>query len=198
MKKILTIIGNVFLAIILLVGLAIAFTLLPIKNNYKLFSVMSGSMQPSISAGSIVVVLPANSYNANDIITFKNDSTNSKQKTTTHRVSEIKYVDGEAFYQTKGDANDSADNQLVDQSSIIGKVFLSAPCAGYLISYVKTLPGLMLIIVIPAAIIIYEEIKKIHKEAKHIIKQKKEKKSKLSDDKITSTSQDGSDNDQNN
>ncbi len=195
MKKLLVVIGNIFLAVILFVGVAIAFSLLPIKNNYKLFLIMSGSMEPGLSTGSVVVVLPVSLYKVDDVITFKNNDVNFKQKTTTHRISEIKYIDDKVYYQTKGDANNTADNQLVDQQSVLGKVYFSIPYVGYLIGYIKTLPGLMLIIIIPAAIIIYEEIKKIHKEAKHIIKHKKEKKSKLSDDKIKRTSQDGSNND---
>lgn len=47
---------------------------------------------------------------------------------------------------------------------------------GYVFGYVKTPIGLIFIIVIPATIIIYEELRKIRHETKQIIKRRKEKK----------------------
>ena len=41
---------------------------------------------------------------------------------------------------------------------------MSVPLLGYPVSYAKTTPGIILLIIIPAVIIIYDEIQKIRKE----------------------------------
>ena len=51
--------------------------------------------------------------------------------------------------------------QYVD---IIGKKIAAVPYLGFPISYAKTTPGLILLVIIPAVIIIYDEMQKIKKE----------------------------------
>jgi len=170
-KKVLKIIENIVFAILLLVALLVLISLLPIKNNYKLYSVMSGSMEPTIGVGSMIISQPVSNYHVDNIITYQNlESTN---QTTTHRIVEITEEDGATRYYTKGDANDGIDGNYITDDKIIGKYLFNIPYLGYLIGYIKTLPGLVLIIIIPATIIIYEEVKKIKKEGKKILKNKK-------------------------
>ena len=47
---------------------------------------------------------------------------------------------------------------------MIGKVISKIPYIGYPISFTRTLPGVIILIVIPATIIIYEEVGNIRKE----------------------------------
>lgn len=142
--------GTVFLAVVL--------SVLPIPGIYKLYTVQSGSMEPSIKTGSLAVVIPSNTYNVGDVITFT-DSANAKT-TTSHRIVSI----NETSFQTKGDANENIDAAFVSKNNVIGKVLFSVPYIGYPIGYAKTLPGLIILIVIPATIIIWEEMKKLKKE----------------------------------
>ncbi|NCT55625.1 signal peptidase I [bacterium] len=92
-------------------------------NKIFLYTVKSGSMSPTIKKNSIVVVLPAKSYKVQQIVTYKKSNS-----TVTHRI--ISIMDG--YLQTKGDANDSADLNLVDSKDIVGRVFLTLPFLGYL------------------------------------------------------------------
>ena len=132
---------------------------------------MSGSMEPTIGVGSMITSQPVGNYKVDDIITYQNlESTN---QTTTHRIVKIAREGGTTRYYTKGDANDNIDGNYVTDDKIIGKYLFNIPYLGYLIGYIKTLPGLVLIIIIPATIIIYEEVKKIKKEGKKILKNKK-------------------------
>ncbi len=170
-KKILTIILNVILAIIILFGLVIAFSMLPFKGNYKLYAVMSGSMSPKIRTGSIVVVKPITEYKVGDVVTYKTSGSTDK---TTHRIVEIQTVNNEKVAITRGDANNAPDTKPVKASQIVGKEYFSIPCLGYVLQYIKTPVGLILIIIIPAVIIIYEEFRKIINETKKIIKNKRE------------------------
>lgn len=180
MKKFLVIVGNTILIILIVIGVLVGFSLLPIKNNYKIYFVTSGSMEPAISTGSMVVSKPADSYNIGDVITFKNIGSNKPNDSTTHRIAKIQTKEnGQKEYATKGDANNSEDDGYLPPDRIIGKMLFSVPLIGYLVGFIKTLPGLIFVIVIPAAIIIYEEIKKIAKEAKAIREKRKEKKEKL-------------------
>jgi signal peptidase len=159
------IISYVLYGIVILFALFALSSKLPIPGNYKLFTVMSGSMEPTIKTGSLVVVKPAKEYKVNDIITFKNQS--DPKSTTTHRLIETKTMDNSTYGITKGDANNGPDAEKVYQDMIIGKVRFSIPYLGYPIHFSKTLPGLIIFIIIPATIIIYDEILKIKEEIKN-------------------------------
>lgn len=176
-KKSLVIVGNVLLTILIVIGILIAFSLLPIKNNYKILAVTSGSMEPAIGVGSLAIIKPASDYKVGDIITYKKPNASSDKETTTHRIVEVSESAGSTFYKTKGDANDNADSALVSRDQVVGKYYFSIALLGYLIKYLKSLPGLILIIIIPATIIIYEEARKIGKEMKEIRTKKKLNKS---------------------
>lgn len=169
LKTILTIIGNAILIFLILVGALIAFSMLPIKNNYQVLTVMSGSMAPTIPTGSVIVIKPAVDYQVDDIITFKTPGSSKKNDFTTHRIVEIQEVDNATIFVTKGDANEESDREFVGEDAVIGKELFAVSLIGYLIGYIKTLPGLVLIIIVPAAIIVYEEVRKIHREAKAIL-----------------------------
>ena len=176
MKTALNYILNVILGILIVIGLLLAFSLLPIKGNFKVMNVMSGSMEPQIKVGSSIVVKPSKEYRVGDVISFNPPNVKSDKESITHRIVRINGKPWSEIYYTKGDANSNEDSKAVYGDQIIGKVIFSVPYLGYLLVYIKTLPGLLLIIIIPATIIIYEEIKKIKKEAKTIIKNRKNKK----------------------
>ena len=188
MKKFLSVAGNTILIILIAIGLLIGFSLLPIKNNYKIFFVTSGSMEPTISTGSMVVSKPRDTYKVGDIITFTNIGSSKPSDTTTHRI--IKVDQGEnknPSYFTRGDANNSDDSGSLSSDRIIGRMIFSVPLIGYLVGYIKTLPGLIFIIIIPATIIVFEEVKKIRSEAKKIIKRRKNIKKEKSEDDLSRT-----------
>lgn len=137
---------------------------------------MSGSMEPSIPIGSLIIVKPVGEYKTSDIITFK--STQKENDYTTHRINEIKEKDGLKSYVTKGDANESPDFENVSTDRIVGKQIITIALVGYILWFVKTLPGLIVIIIVPALIIIYDEVDKIKKEVKIFKKNGRKKKGK--------------------
>lgn len=160
------IIKNIYYAafgLIVLITLVMIYSVLPISNNFKILTVLSGSMNPKISTGSIVIVVPANDYKINDVITFKN----SKSETPiTHRIIEMQVNSGVLYYITKGDANNGPDRELVMKSDVIGKMLFSIPFIGYVIEFIRKPLGLLLVVLIPCVAIICEEIYKIWKEFK--------------------------------
>jgi signal peptidase len=159
-----------------ILGLVIVFSVLIILSSLniggrQMFVVKSGSMEPKIKTGSVVFDTKKNDYKVNDVITFK---VKDSKDTTTQRLHEVK-IDHkkQTFYVTKGDANDAPDGELVLKANVVGKVQFSFPYLGYLVAFIKTLPGLIIFVVIPATIIIYEEISKIKDEIKKIQREKK-------------------------
>jgi len=170
--KVLKIIYYIFIACIALIALLLVFSIFPITGNYKVLIVQSGSMAPAIKTGSVVIVKPVSDYKIGDVITF-GQATKTKAPTS-HRIYDIKVVDGQPVYITKGDANNAPDAKEISKSEIIGKVLFDVPYAGYAVDAAKKPLGFALIIVVPAAIIIFDEGKKIVGEIKKMRKNKAE------------------------
>jgi len=153
------VLGFLVLLILLFVG-----TTLPISGNYKLMTVLSGSMQPAVKLGSLVIVKPTNDYEIQDIITFYKRG--NKTETITHRIVDIEVVQGKPYYITKGDANENPDAREITEAEIVGKTILSIPLLGYVVDFIKRPIGFILLVIIPACLIIFEEACKIFKEVK--------------------------------
>ena len=165
------------ITIILSVAVLLVASLLPIPGNYQIKVVLSGSMEPAIHTGSIVVIKPADIYKVGDIITFGKDT--KRNVPTTHRIVEMRVESGEMLYKTKGDANNGTDSREVKESEVVGKVLFSVPYAGYLIDLARKPIGFILLITIPAAYVVIGEVKKIWAEIKKIRRREEEKKKKV-------------------
>jgi signal peptidase len=119
-------------------------------------------MEPDIKTGSLVLVMEQSDYRTGDVITY---TVPGGDDTVTHRIVEKKTdMTNSIFYRVKGDANDAPDKELVSKSNVVGEVLFSIPLLGYLVAFIKTLPGLILFIVIPATIIVYQELVNIKAE----------------------------------
>ncbi|MEN9582632.1 MAG: type signal peptidase signal peptidase endoplasmic reticulum-type [Candidatus Parcubacteria bacterium] len=156
------------------VGLLLLATLVPIPGNVKVKIVKSGSMEPYIKTGGIVVIKPAPIYSKGDVITFGPDT--KTQIPTTHRIVEIKGEGVKQTFVTKGDANDEADPRATTFGDISGKVIFTAPYIGYVLDFAKKPIGFFLIVGIPAALVIFDEIRKIWREVGQIKMRRKKKK----------------------
>lgn len=166
MKKLSKIIQNIVTVAIVIIGLFLIITLFPIKGNYQVKVVLSGSMEPAIRTGSVVIIKPSSQYKIGDVVIFGKDT--KKEIPTTHRIISSRAVEGIMLFTTKGDANEDADTTEIRQSNIHGKVLFSVPFMGYVIDFVKKPIGMIVVIVIPALYIISDEVRKIIKEAKKI------------------------------
>ncbi len=168
----------VFVSLVLIAGV-IAFPSLNIAGHYKLFTVQSGSMEPTIKTGSIVTVKPLDNYVVGDIITVQDPK--SAKNTFTHRIYEIKQDNGLTFYLTKGDANNSPDSDARSKDSVLGKVVFTIPLLGYPVSYAKTREGLIFLIIIPATVIIYSELLAIKNETAKLLEKRRRRKLSLAE-----------------
>ncbi len=125
--------------------------------GYKSYLVQSGSMEPTIMTGDIVVVHQQSEYLKNDVVTFFN----SEGRIVTHRIISDSKEAENTVYATKGDANRSSDNDMVTSDKIIGKVILVIPKLGYFVAFSKSLPGLFILIFVPAFTLILDELLKL-------------------------------------
>jgi len=162
--KVFKIIYCIFIAFIAVIAILLIVSVFPITGNYKLMIVQSGSMEPAIKLGSVVIVKPANDYKIGDVISF--GAVTKTKAPTTHRISDIKVENGKISYITKGDANDNPDQREVLKNEVMGKVLFDVPFIGYAVDFAKRPLGFSLIIIVPAALIIIDEIKNIYGEIK--------------------------------
>lgn len=133
---------------------------IPIFSSYI---IASGSMTPNIRVNDLVINQRVKAYEVQvgDVITFLSESPLSNGLTITHRVvAIIQSPDGSYLFRTKGDANQTADDWLVPEENIVGKVLIKIPYIGYIHSFLLNSYGFLIAIVIPCLIIvIYDFIK---------------------------------------
>ena len=144
MKKnnVFSFIGNIvfYMVIVFLIFICVVMLTSKIKGEqptifgYKFFSVLTGSMSPTIDPGDLIIVKEIKSENikVEDIITFGSSTNNI----TTHRVKEIVNEDGIKFI-TKGDGNNATDPVPISEKLLVGKVVYWVPKAGSAIVGIK-------------------------------------------------------------
>lgn len=101
---------------------------LPMPLGFGATVVMSGSMEPTLSAGDLLIVVRAKSYAVGDVVVYQSGGMG-----VVHRIVEI---DGQNV-TTKGDANNTTDEPIA-LSRIKGVVAFSLPGVGYAVNLIKT------------------------------------------------------------
>ena len=115
------------------VGLAIGLlglVTLPSLFGYQLLTVVSGSMEPTLGVGSVVIdeVISPLDARPGDIVTFQDPL---RPRQLTHRLQRMR-VDGDTAYMvTLGDANDAPERWTVKTDGQIGRVVAHLPKLGY-------------------------------------------------------------------
>ncbi|HLE58747.1 MAG TPA: signal peptidase I [Candidatus Limnocylindria bacterium] len=103
--------------------------------------IVGGSMEPGIQLGSLVVLehVDAGGVHAGDVLTIRADN----GVLITHRVARVVASRGTTYVELQGDANPSPDPTLVESSSIVGRVSVVLPVAGYVVAMAATPIGLL-------------------------------------------------------
>jgi signal peptidase len=138
-----------YMAIGLGAGMLIAATL-PMAFGMRPFTVLSGSMEPALDTGDMVVdrqIAPADAR-PGDIVTFKDPQ--GQGRMLTHRLRTVSISAGTARMTTKGDANDTTESWTVPANGTIGRVAYRLPMLGYALSVTHGRNGKLLFIVLPA------------------------------------------------
>lgn len=113
--------------------------------GYSSYYILTGSMEPTINPGSLVVVKDGTDQeiNVGDVITFTGRNSNT---ITTHRVNQV-INNGEEFI-TKGDANNVVDPISVQKNQVIGKVMFHIPYLGEVSQFVQKNLVLILVVIL--------------------------------------------------
>ena len=95
--------------------------------RYYAVAIASGSMEPVLSRGDVVVVdQEYKSINVGDILAYNYDG-----KVVVHRIYKIIDTNKEYYIYTKGDANNSYDKYKISKNMLIGIVKFKIPLIGY-------------------------------------------------------------------
>ena len=141
--------SRIILGIISAVIIVLALVIVPQFFGVGMKEVVSGSMEPDIPKGSMVVVIPADisDLEVGDDVTYKLKS----GKYVTHRI--IAMDTSESYIQTKG-----INSRLVDPpvyaDSITGKVLFSVPILGTALGLLSTLKGKIIFSIIIVALFV--------------------------------------------
>jgi signal peptidase len=103
---------------------------LPSVLGYQSLTVVSGSMEPTLGVGSVVIdeVISPLDARPGDIVTFKDPL---RPRQLTHRLQKVR-VEGDTTYMvTLGDANDVPERWTVPVDGQIGRVVAHLPKLGY-------------------------------------------------------------------
>lgn len=133
---------------------------LPMPFGYGAAVVLSGSMEPTLSKGDLIVVEEADSYAVDDMVVYQDG-----RSLVVHRVIEIT----EEGVITQGDANNTPDAP-VEAKVIKGKVWFYIPWVGELVNLLKTPIGT--IVILASAILLVEIPRRREKQKDDMERQK--------------------------
>lgn len=141
--------------------------------GYQFKVVLSGSMEPDIKTGSIIMVKSRgdmNAFNNNDVITFREEN----ESLVTHRIVEVVQSKDGVLYRTKGDNNDGPDINPVFPDNIVAEYTgFTVPNVGYVVAFFQSNNGALLIIFSGFLLLLYSfytiwrtltNVKIVHKE----------------------------------
>lgn len=111
--------------------------------GYKPFIVLSNSMEAEIHKGDLVLTKMVNpkKLKKNDVIAFRD----AENTVTTHRIIDIVEKEGEKYFITKGDNNNTQDKNLVEFADVEGIYIARFPSLG---SMMKSLSDPVTILIV--------------------------------------------------
>ena len=129
-------------------GVGLAARVAPLAGG-EVFTIRSGSMEPAIGIGSLVLVTAAAEAATGDVIAYRL----ANGAVVTHRVSQVVAGDAGRFLETRGDANPDPDPSLVPEDAVIGKVAVVVPILGFLLALLGMPIGIVTLISIAGTLL---------------------------------------------
>ena len=137
-------------------GMIVALVLavaVPVAFGGRSFSVLSGSMEPAISTGDLVMteaIAPGEAAGG-DVVTFTDPE--DKSRLITHRVATVAQRADTYAFVTKGDANETVERWSVPANGRIGRVVYTLPKLGYALTAMKGRVLILLLITVPVLLL---------------------------------------------
>lgn len=129
-------------------------------NYFRVMTVLSSSMEPTLPRGALIISLPEqlSSVQVGDIITFYPPD---QQTLETHRILRVLKPGAQPVVQTKGDANAAPDPwKLQLLTTPVWKTHVAIPRVGYVIQWLRQPIVLWLAILVLAGILVYDILNK--------------------------------------
>jgi signal peptidase len=179
-RKLISIIG---VALVALIGTLFIVSFVSRGNNpnqassifgVSAYVVLSDSMAPRFSSGDVIVVAQVDptDINEGDIITFVSRGPSTFGEIITHQVEEVIEIDGLLNFVTKGINLNSIDPTPVSEQEILGRYVFHIPFLGFVVSYLQTTGGFIILFVLPMSGLILFEIGKFLKYYRLYVKEK--------------------------
>ncbi|HVY77607.1 MAG TPA: signal peptidase I [Solirubrobacterales bacterium] len=133
----------------------------PLALGDRPYTVLSGSMEPTIAAGDVVIderISPL-AARVGDIVTFRDPEDQSRQ--LTHRVKRIRRDGSHLWFVTQGDANDTVERWRIAADGSLGRVLYTVPWVGHVAVLTRTPLGLALLVIVPVLLLALDELLKI-------------------------------------
>ena len=170
-KKAWNIVSSILVALVVILALLLVGARVV---GLQVFTVLSGSMEPTYHTGSLIYVKKVDPYTIKEgqPITFMLD----ENTVATHRVVGIVPDEEDPAvirFRTKGDANEAEDGSLVHYKNVIGTPIFSIPYLGYVADYIQHPPGMYIAISAGAVLLLLVFIPDIFADDKEKEKKKK-------------------------
>ena len=136
-------VGNAVSSVLVALVVLLAVLLVGVRLvGFQVFTVLSGSMEPTYHTGALIYVKKVDPYTiqVGQPITFLL----TEDTVATHRVVEIVKDETDPNvirFRTKGDANEVEDGSLVHYKNVIGVPVFSIPYLGYVADFIQHPPG---------------------------------------------------------
>lgn len=128
--------------------------------DYRMFTVISGSMEPKYVIGDVLISkkIDSSEIKVGDTISYLGKEGTFANKVVTHEVIDIeKDADGKYYFHTKGLAN-VIEDPIVYEDQLYGKVIYKSVILSFIYKIISTNIGLLLFIVLPILYIVGSEI----------------------------------------
>lgn len=159
-------IKNVIFRILYVLIIIYLLVFVPCLWGHKPLVVISGSMEPTLKVGGILYYekMELEDFKINDILVYK-----TKDHIISHRIVDI-VDDG---FITKGDANNSVDNNLINKNQVLGKgTNWSIPYIGYYADFIYTHKYLLYISLSIIVVDLLNDFYRDHKKKRGLINEK--------------------------
>lgn len=145
----------------------------PAFLGYKMYVIISGSMQPELDIGDIVVVKKINpeDLKKEDVISFRKGQT-----IITHRIAEVQKTDESLKFVTKGDNNNTDDKDLVTTKEIEGLVVNKIQKLGKIVLMLRDKTLIIVIVLIYYIFLMYDQSIQERKNIRRMKRQEYEEK----------------------
>lgn len=175
-RKKLNAILTVFMVLCMLLCITVCLQVIQGKDasifGFRIYHILTGSMEPTIPTGSKVLVREVDPYKleVGDVITFESKDESIYGYANTHRIVAIEEDDGgQLCFTTRGDANSSADRVRVYPADIKGKVVFGMNGAvNMFFSFLQTKLGFVTVVVLPLMLVIWLFMKDFRKEVNEL------------------------------